>query len=251
MIRKRKLVKLGSLLFVLAYSCGTGATSCPTKDAVKNSVKELIPQEFSVESVSPLKEISGLCEVVVKVGTQPLVFYTDSAAKYVVAGNILSLKDKKNITRERQQEFMKVEGDVLKKLEEHVNFTYGEGKKYIYKITDPDCPFCKRAEPIVEEWAKKNGVMIKFILFPLPIHPKAFDKSVALVCGNGGYKELYQELSQDYISKNQCEKGKKVISDNLQFLSQLGVNGTPTFIGMNGKMQSGVPTEEDLNKLIN
>ncbi len=247
MIRKRKLYSLGSLLLVLAYSCGTSATSCPTKDAVKNSVKELIPQEFSVESVSPLKEINGLCEVVVKIGTQPLVFYTDSTAKYVVAGNILSLKDKKNITRERQQEFMKVGGDVLKKLEEHVNFTYGEGKKYIYYITDPDCPFCKKSEPIIQEWAKKNSVIIKVILFPLPIHPEAFGKSVALVCDKKGF----EELKEGYTSKNQCEQGKKVISDNLQFLSQLGVNGTPTFIGMNGKMQSGVPTEEDLNKLIN
>lgn len=29
------------------------------------------------------------------------------------------------------------------------------------------------------------------------------------------------------------------------------IGGTPTFIGMNGKIYSGVPTEDDLNKLVN
>lgn len=247
MIKKLGIVLSGAIFFAVSSSCGVGSAKCPTKDAIKNSVKELIPQDFTVESVSGVKEISGLCEVVIKIGAQPLVFYTDSTANYVVAGNIISLKDKKNITRERQQEFMKVSQDQLKELEKHVNFTYGQGKKFIYYITDPDCPFCKKSEPTIEEWAKKNNVQVKVILFPLPIHPEAFGKSVALVCDKKGWDELVK----GYNSKNQCDEGKKVITDNLQFLSQLGVNGTPTFVGMNGKMHSGVPTEEDLNKLVN
>ncbi|QWK20670.1 MAG: DsbC family protein [Hydrogenobacter thermophilus] len=247
MTKKLGILLSSTVLLAVSSSCGAPSAKCPSKDTVKNSVKDLIPQDFTVESVSGVKEISGLCEVVIKVGAQPLVFYTDSTGNYVVAGNIISLKDKKNLTRERQQEFTKVSTDQLKELEKHVNFTYGQGKKFIYYITDPDCPFCKKSEPILEDWAKKAGVQIKVILFPLPIHPQAFGKSVALVCDKKGWEELVK----GYESKNQCDEGKKTITDNLQFLSQLGVNGTPTFVGMNGKMQSGVPTEEDLNKLIN
>jgi thiol:disulfide interchange protein DsbC len=33
--------------------------------------------------------------------------------------NLISLADKRNITRERQQEFMKVSQDLLKELEKH------------------------------------------------------------------------------------------------------------------------------------
>ena len=244
--------KISLFLSVLALwgassSCGVGSAKCPSKDEVKTSVKELIPQDFTVESISPLKEIAGVCEVVVKVGVQPIVFYTDSKAQYVFAGSLISLKDKKNLTRERQQEFMKVSAEQLKELEKRVNLTLGEGKKYIYYITDPDCPFCKRSEPIIENWAKKNGVQVKVILFPLPIHPQAFGKSVALVCDKKGW----EELTKGYQSPNQCEEGIKAVQDNLNFLSNLGVSGTPTFVGMNGKMHSGVPTEEDLNRLIN
>jgi thiol:disulfide interchange protein DsbC len=75
-----------------------------------------------VESIQPLRNIPVLCEVVIKVGTQPLVFYTDKEMKYVMAGNLISLADKKNITRERKEEFMKVSQDLLKELEKHKEF---------------------------------------------------------------------------------------------------------------------------------
>jgi len=236
------------MLAVFSFSaCGQGSTTCPTKEQVKTSVKEFIPKDFSVESVSQMQNISGLCEVVIKVGSQPLVFYMDGKGEYLLAGNLISVKDKKNITRDRQQEFMKVSADQLKEIEKHVNVKHGEGSKYIYFITDPDCPFCKRSNPIVEEWAKKNNVQIRLIFFPLPIHPEAFGKAVSVICDKKGFKEY----SEGYVSQNQCEEGKKAVEANLELMDKLGIGGTPTFIGMNGKMHSGLPTEEDLNKLIN
>ncbi len=245
----KKLALLSALIAVglSLNSCSQSSAKCPSKDQIKASVKDLIPQDFTVESVEQLQNIKGLCEVVVKVGAQPLVFYMDGKGEYLLAGNLISLKDKKNITRDRQQEFMKVSAEQLKELEKHVNIRYGDGNKYIYFITDPDCPFCKRSNPIVEEWAKKNNVQIRLILFPLPIHPEAFGKAVAIICDKKGFKEY----AEGYTSNNQCEEGKKAVESNLEFMNKLGVGGTPTFIGMNGKMHSGLPTEEDLNKLIN
>jgi len=232
--------------FVLV-SCQQGK-ACPKEDKVKASMKEFIPQEFRVESIQALKEIPGLCEVVIKVDGQPLVFYTDREMKYVLAGDLLSLVDKKNITRERQQEFMKVSQDLLKELEKHKDFAFGKvgSQKYVYMFTDPDCPFCKRSEPIVEKWANEKGVEVRVILFPLPIHPQAFGKSVALVCDKKGW----EEYKSGYNSNNQCEDGKKKIESNLQLAEKYGISGTPTFIGMNGKIHVGLPTEQDLDRLI-
>ncbi|MFN7065556.1 MAG: DsbC family protein [Aquificaceae bacterium] len=247
-MRKKAFFAIFALLsFVALHSCDQSSAKCPTKEQVKTSVKDLIPQEFTVESVSQLQDIKGLCEVVVKVSAQPLVFYMDGQGKYLLAGNLISLADKKNITRERQQEFMKVSKEQLMEIEKHVNIRFGEGDKYIYKITDPDCPFCKRSNPIIEEWLKKNKAQVRLILFPLPIHPEAFGKSVALICDKKGFKEY----AEGYNSPNQCEEGKKAVESNIELMEKLGINGTPTFIGMNGKMHTGVPTEEDLNRLIN
>jgi thiol:disulfide interchange protein DsbC len=235
---------LASFLFV---SCQQ-SRACPTEDKVKTSMKELIPQEFKVESIQALKEIPGLCEVVIKVGAQPLVFYTDREMKYVLAGNLLSLADKKSLTRARQLEFMKVSQEEVKELEKHKDFVFGKvgSQKHIYLFTDPDCPFCKKAEPVVEKWANENGVEVRVILFPLPIHPEAFGKSVALICDKKGW----EEYKSGYNSKNQCEAGKKKIEDNLKLAGKYGIGGTPAFIGMNGRVHAGVPTEQDLDRLI-
>jgi len=235
-----------SFLSANLVSCQQG--TCPTEEKIKAGVKELVSQGFTVESVQVLRDISGLCEVVIKVSGQPLVFYTDKKMKYVLVGNLLSLADKKSLTRERQQEFMKVSQEEVKGLQKHTDFTFGKvgSQKYIYLFTDPDCPFCKRSEPIVEKWANEKEVEVRVILFPLPIHPQAFDKSVALICGKKGW----EEYKSGYNSKNQCEDGKKKVESNLQLAEKYGIGGTPTFIGMNGRVHAGVPTEKDLDKLV-
>jgi thiol:disulfide interchange protein DsbC len=209
----RKALVFGLFASLVAASCQQGKM-CPTEEKVKASMKELIPQEFRVESVQALKEIPGLCEVVIKVGAQPIVFYTDKEMKYVLAGDLLSLAEKKNITRERQQEFMKLSQDLLKDLEKHTDFVFGKvgSQRYIYLWTDPDCPFCKRSEPIVEKWANEKGVEVRVILFPLPIHPQAFEKSVSLVCDKKGWEEYKAGITPTTSVRTERERLKATYS---------------------------------------
>ncbi len=233
---------------LLLAGCQT-ESSCPPKDRLKANLQDFIPGQFEVESVQPLKEMPSVCEVVLRVGPQPIIFYTDKDGRYVFAGNLIDLVNKQNITQARQQELMKVSQDLLKELQKHTDFVFGKAgsQKYIYFFTDPDCPFCKRSEPIVEKWAIEKGVEVRVILYPLPIHPQAFGKSVALLCDKKGW----QEYKSGYNSENQCEEGKKKIENNLLLAERYGINGTPTFIGMNGKIHVGVPSEQNLDKLIN
>ncbi len=246
----RKIILPAILLSVFTHSCNQASIPCPTKEQVKNNVKEFIPTDFTIEEINDLRDIGNLCEVIIKVGSEPIVFYMDRKGKYIIAGNIISVSDKKNLTREKIQEHMKVSQDILKELEKYVNLKFGESQKYIYKITDPDCPFCQKAQPIIEEWGKKNNVEVRYILFPLPIHPEAYEKSVAMICSKSEVGDIYKELNKNFISKNQCEEGKKAIEENLKLAEKIGINGTPTLIGMNGRIHVGVPSEEVLDKLI-
>ncbi len=239
-----------TLAFALFLLAGCSPSSnCPSKDQLKANLKDLIPGQFEVESVQPLKEMPSVCEVVLKVGPQPIIFYTSKDGKYMLAGNLIDLANKQNLTHVRQQELMRISQDLLKELQNHTDFVFGKvgSQKYIYLWTDPDCPFCKRSEPIVEKWAIDRGVEVRVILYPLPIHPQAFGKSVALICDKKGW----EEYKSGYTSDNQCEEGKKKIESNLLLAERYGIHATPTFIGMNGKIHVGVPTEQDLDKLIN
>jgi thiol:disulfide interchange protein DsbC len=237
-----------ALALLLLAGCSP-SSKCPPKDTLKANLKDFIPGQFEIESVQPLKELPSVCEVVLKVGVQPIIFYTNKDGKYVLAGNLIDLANKQNLTIARQQELMRLSQELLQELPKHTDFVFGKvgSQKYIYFFTDPDCPFCKRSEPIVEKWATEKGVEVRVILYPLPIHPQAFEKSVALVCDKKGW----EEYKSGYTSNNQCEEGKKKIESNLLLAERYGINGTPTFIGMNGKIHVGVPIEQDLDKLIN
>jgi thiol:disulfide interchange protein DsbC len=188
-----------------------------------------------------------ICEVVVKVGLKPIVIYTNSEAKNIIVGNLFNVETKENLTERTAQRHMTVSKDILAKLEKHVNMTYGKGDKYIYYISDPDCPFCKRLSPVLKDWAEKNNVQIKVILYPLPIHPEAKNKSIAMVCDKRGYDDMHTYKN----TKNLCEEGKRAIEANVKLMEEIGVTGTPTLIGMNGKYVVGLPRSlEDLKTLI-
>ncbi len=234
--------------FMLLYSCKeTQAKVCPKEETVRESLGKLIKRNFKIESLKPMEGMKGICEVVVKVGLRPIVLYTDSVGKSYIHGNAFNVETKENLTQRTVNRYMTVSKSILSELEKHVNMTYGKGDKFVYYITDPDCPFCRRFSPILKEWAKENNVQIKVILFPLPIHPEAKPKAIAMVCDGKGYDDLHRKIK----TKNQCERGKKAIEENMTFLHEIGVSGTPTVIGMNGRYVVGLPhSSEELNSLI-
>ncbi|MFP3256638.1 MAG: DsbC family protein [Candidatus Nanopusillus acidilobi] len=228
------------------------ASSCPTPTQVTTDMKQLTPIPIQVKKVSP-SVIAGLCQVEAKVNGMPNVFYISKDGKYFVPGNIIDLATKKNLTQEAQMKMMAMNKDDMKILEQDTAFTYYNGKsyytnvpqtnKYIYMISDPKCPFCHHAEPIVQKWADKNNVAIKVIMDPLPIHPGSKQTSIGLYCAKKGWNSFHDA----YNSKKplaQCEEGEKYIDKSTQDMMKLGIMGTPTFVCPNGQVHVGMPMNE-------
>ena len=59
-----------------------------------------MPPAFEVLEVSALTDIPGLYQVVIKIGSRPVVLYMDKKRKYVLSGSLLSLENKGNLTLE-------------------------------------------------------------------------------------------------------------------------------------------------------
>ncbi|MFN3568445.1 MAG: DsbC family protein [Caldimicrobium sp.] len=249
-------VKIAWLVLIatfLLFSCKgsiseAGKSSCPKLEEFQK-VLDSIQRGIALEKIEKTP-ISGLCEVVIKLSdTDKAIFYTDSSGKFIISGNIIEIGTKKNLTSERLALLNKrvLNAEQMKELEKVVAFTWGTGKKYIYFITDPDCPFCKQAENILEDLVKKGLITVKVILFPLEqIHPQAKEKSISILCDNKGY----EGLKSGYISKNQCEKGKAKVEESINVIQKIKVRGTPTFVFPDGEMKSGVlPAEAILSKL--
>lgn len=97
--------RLMLLLFCLAVvSC---AGPCPSRETVTAAVKKIMPVGFEVAETRSMAEVPGLCEVIITVNKQPVVFYMDGKGKYVVSGSIMEIQTGRNITLESQQKYKK------------------------------------------------------------------------------------------------------------------------------------------------
>lgn len=97
---KNIIFKLFAVSVAMVWVAGCGGA--PSKDEVKASVKKVIPVDFEIAEVKKVNEIPGIYEVVLKLGNQSVIFYTDKSAKYLISGSIVEAETKKNLTLERQ-----------------------------------------------------------------------------------------------------------------------------------------------------
>lgn len=90
------------LLLIVFLLVGCGG---PSKDKVKESIKQILPIDFEITNLRELKEIPGVYEVVLKLDKQHIVFYVDKKAKYIISGSVVETATKKNLTLETQNAY--------------------------------------------------------------------------------------------------------------------------------------------------
>lgn len=93
---------LAGLLIVLA-GCGRA----PSKEEAAAAIGKITPVKFDVLEVSKMQEIPGLYAVAVSINGQPVIYYLDGKARYIVLGNVMRAADRTNITMEAQKKFGK------------------------------------------------------------------------------------------------------------------------------------------------
>lgn len=245
-----KLMKIGmvmavSLCFVVI--CYSLVVACPTVEQVQEGIKKVFDREFQVKKVQPSRELPGICEAHVIVQDRYNILYVDQSGKYFFAGNLIEIATGKNLTQEATQELNKLTADDVKKLASLTAFTIGKKGPEVYFVTDPQCPYCKKALPVVKKLADEGKIKAHFVLFPLSIHPGAREQSIAIICDKKGLPGL----EEGYKSDNQCDDGKKKIDEAEKFLQAKGIRGTPSYIFPNGKVNVGmIDSEENLLKMV-
>jgi thiol:disulfide interchange protein DsbC len=167
---------------------------------------------------------------------QKKIIYSDTSGTYLITGQIFNTKTKKNITQETITELNRFSKEDMKKLDELVAFTIGNKGPVVYLVTDPQCPYCKKAEEELFPMAENGEITLKVLLFPLPFHKGAKEECISIICDNKGA----EGLKNRYRSENQCEAGKKKVEQTISYLKSKGISGTPTHIFADGRYKSGV-----------
>jgi thiol:disulfide interchange protein DsbC len=207
----------------------------------------------AIEKASPgaqIKQIGktplhGIYEVQTESPQGPALLYTDEKGEFVMLGELIDLKARRNLTRERMDELTKINWDELP-LANAVKIVRGDGSRKLAVFSDPDCPYCKKAE---QELIKLNNVSVYTFLYPLPMHGDAPRKSKLVWCS----KDRGQAWL-DLMLKNKQPDGKATcdnpIDANLALGAKLGVEGTPAIFFESGKRIPGYAPAERLEKML-
>ncbi len=161
------------------------------------------------------------------------LLYVTADKKYTIIGQVINNKTKKPLI----PNFPK-NAEIIKK---GVMFTFGEGKKDIYIVTDPECPFCRLMEKQKGELLKKN-YRVHVILMPLPFHKDAKAMSYYILAAKTDKekaKRMQEVLSGSNAWKNyhptKEEKAKfdKELANAKKAAIELGAQGTPSVYDKN------------------
>lgn len=217
-------------------------TACSAGEAeIRKNIEARFPGA-KVDSVTKTP-VSGIYEVVVD-GDQ--VIYSDGKAGYVIVGEMLETKDKRNLTRERLDKLQEVKFDTLP-LDQAIKVVKGDGSRKIAVFSDPDCPYCRKLEP---ELAKLENVTIYTFLYPLPFHKDAARKSKVVWCSADKVKAWDDLMLRNKEPENAKTDCPNPVEANLALGQQLKVQGTPAIIFTNGKRAPGYIPAERLEQML-
>ncbi len=178
--------------------------------------------------------LPGIMEVTLDGAQGPMVVYADDKGDYLLAGDLLDVKGRRNLTKERMDKLTEVKWDSLP-LQQAIKVVRGDGKRKLAVFSDPDCPYCKKAE---QEFTKLDNVTIYTFPYPLPMHADAARKSKLVWCSKDRSKAWLDLMLKGTIptGKGDCDNP---VDENLALGNRLRIDGTPAMIFPNGKRIPG------------
>ncbi|MEF3169516.1 MAG: DsbC family protein [Deltaproteobacteria bacterium] len=222
------------------------SAGCPSTETLQKAVQNVFKQqEVTVEKVTP-SEIPGLCDVQIRHKGQRRIIYSDRNSSYLLAGQAFRVSDGGNLTQERISELNRFLPAEMERLSALTAFTVGNSGPVVYFVTDPQCPYCQKAEAVLGPMAERGEITLKVLFYPLSFHRGAKEECISIICDNKGLDGLRTR----YRSENQCEDGKRKVEETVKFLSEKGITGTPSYIFPDGLPHSGVLDEVALKGRI-
>ena len=125
-----------------------------------------------------------------------------------------------------------------------------KGSKKLYVFTDPDCPYCQKGHVELKKLAKiAPDVAIHIMLFPLPMHPAAYEKSRTIL-ETKSHELLDKAFEGKEIPKPTKDSSKIAIDEIIKFANKNGISGTPTMVMPDSTIQVGMRDAETMKKML-
>lgn len=233
-----KFLSGSALLFICAFL--SNFANAQVDQQIKADLQKKLGSNVKVRSVSP-GPVSGLYEVLV--GND--IFYTDSAGKYLIQGEIIELSTGKNITEQRQADLNRIKWADLNTANAFKTVR-GNGSRQIAVFADPNCGYCKRLE---KSLLQLDNVTIYTYLIPI-LSADSTQKAKQIWCSSDASKTYIDWMVNGVLPAGKMDCNTP-LDKNLNIAKSYGITGTPTIFFTDGSRFPGAVQIADIEKKLN
>jgi thiol:disulfide interchange protein DsbC len=227
-------------LFLALSQLPTAASA--QESQIKKILMERIPQFPKIEEVTR-SPMNGLYEIRVE-GDE--IYYSDAEANFLIQGNLIDTKTRKNITEERIDKLTAIDFNSLP-FKDTIKIVQGNGKRHIAVFEDPNCGYCKRFE---RDLQKVDNLTVHLFLYPV-LGQDSIEKSKKIWCSKDPAKAWKDWMQKETLpSPAQATCDTQVLNRTVEFGRKRKINGTPTIITSEGVRVPGAINTAQMEKLL-
>ncbi|MEB0110590.1 DsbC family protein [Variovorax sp. RTB1] len=209
---------------------------------IRKNLAARIPQFAKIDEVSK-SPMSGVYEVRIN-GAE--IFYTDEQGNYLLQGNLIDVKARKNLTEARVEKLSEVAFDKLP-VNDAFKIVRGNGKRKLAVFEDPNCGYCKHFE---RDLKTVDNVTVYLFLYPV-LGADSTAKARNIWCAKDKAKSWNDWMSSEVrpdAASTDCDVA--AVQRNVEFGRKYNITGTPTLIFSDGSRAPGaIPAAQVEQKL--
>lgn len=216
---------LKKLLLAAVFACA--ATVAVAGDNAEKTVRDAFASLLPNAKIDRVvkSDLPGFYEVIV--GGQ--IVYISADGKYLLQGKLFDVPGKKDLTEARLAE---VRADALRTLppDKTLVFAPEHPKHMVTVFTDVDCPYCRAFHKHIAAY-NAIGIGVRYVLFPLDIHPGAEKKAEAVWCSADRKAAYTAAMNGQDPGKATCNNP---VAETKALSLSIGIDSTPTMLAEDG-----------------
>lgn len=199
--------------------------------AAMTKALQIISPEINVTSFNAIK---GSPFFHVQTNFGPI--YVADDLKFAYYGSVFDLKTGADLSKiaerdKRKKWLASIDNSTL------ISYPATEKKHKITVFTDVDCGYCRQFHQLVPSLTEA-GVEVRYVAFPRAgVGSESYKTMVAVWCSQDPKKAL--NLAKQGSTLEAVQSCKHPVDQHLEWVGELGLNGTPTIIFENGEMLPG------------
>ena len=241
------LLALAPPALAMSGGCGGECASCHSL-----SVKEanlLLKDLGEVTRVQPAA-VRGLYEITLKKNGATAITYLDYGKKHLIGGQIFDLASRQVVGgAEETRPVVRLNPATLS-TDATLVMGNPKGKKRLFVFTDPECPFCAKMHAELKKLAALQPDLAIYIkLFPLKMHPHAYDKA-RVIMGARSLALLEKSYAGGKLPAPGAKDSRLPVDATLAYAKSVGIDATPTLVLQDGRILPGLKDAETMRRLL-